>query len=146
MLDLGNNTYSFFNAGSSSTLSSRSSTVSNDSTLSRGNLSLWICHWESLIYSPLIQTVTFHTGTSSQRVTASLTLDKPPVAGEPICFTVKVKNRQRVAKKLIVHLNAQAKEYNNSPSDTFWKNHGVVQLAPMEGKFPSPLDCCIIFY
>ncbi|XP_037535760.1 transglutaminase 5, like [Nematolebias whitei] len=93
---------------SSSTLSSRSSTVSDDSTLSRAN--------------------------PSQGVTVLLTLDKSPVAGEPIRFSVKVTNRQRVAKKLIMHLNAQAKEYNNSPSDTFWENHGVLQLAPMEAK------------
>ncbi|XP_013864072.1 transglutaminase 5, like [Austrofundulus limnaeus] len=93
---------------SSSTLSSRSSIVSDDSTLSRG--------------------------ASSQRVTAFLTLDKSPVAGEPIRFTVKVVNRQRVPKKLIVHLNAQAKEYNHGPSDAFWENHGVMQLAPMEVK------------
>lgn len=64
-----------------------------------------------------------------------LILDKAVVAGEPVCFTVKVINKQRAAKMMKVHLNAQAKEYNNSPSDTFWETHGVVQLAPMEGKF-----------
>lgn len=64
-----------------------------------------------------------------------LTLDKAPVAGEPVHFTVKVINKQRVTKMMKVHLNAQAKEYNHSPSDTFWETHGVIQLAPMEGKF-----------
>lgn len=34
-----------------------------------------------------------------------------------------------------VHLNAQAKEYNHNPSDTFWETHGIIKLAPMEGKF-----------
>ncbi|XP_049894407.1 transglutaminase 5, like [Epinephelus moara] len=93
--------------GATSTLSSRSSTVSDDSTLARG---------------------------SSKGVSVSLTLDKAPVAGVPICFTVKVFNKQKIAKIMKVHLNAQAKEYNNSPSDTFWESHGVIQLAPMEGK------------
>ncbi|KAM6947146.1 transglutaminase 5, like [Lycodopsis pacificus] len=88
-----------------STLSSRSSTVSED--LSRG---------------------------SSRGVLLVLTLDNVPVAGEPIHFTVKIINKGRVAKRMKVHLNAQAKEYNHSPSDTFWENHGVVQLAPKEVK------------
>ncbi|XP_070759334.1 transglutaminase 5, like [Enoplosus armatus] len=63
-----------------------------------------------------------------------LNLDKAPVAGEPVRFTVKVINKQSVAKMMRVHLNAQAKEYYNSPSDTFWETHGVIKLAPMEAK------------
>jgi len=63
-----------------------------------------------------------------------LTLDKPAVTGEPILFTVKVMNKQNVSKMMKVYLNAQAKEYNHSPSDTFWEDHGAMQLAPMEGK------------
>lgn len=45
-----------------------------------------------------------------------------------------------------MHLNAQAKEYNNSPSDTFWETHGIVQLAAMEGRWKPPLlrDCCAL--
>ncbi|XP_054607912.2 transglutaminase 5, like isoform X1 [Nothobranchius furzeri] len=91
----------------SSTISSRSSTISNSSTLSRA---------------------------SSAGVEVFLFLDKSPVVGEPIRFMVKIKNRQKVTKRLKVHLNAQAKEYNRSPSDTFWENHGIMQLAPMEVK------------
>uniref|UniRef100_A0A8C2WGH5 protein-glutamine gamma-glutamyltransferase n=1 Tax=Cyclopterus lumpus TaxID=8103 RepID=A0A8C2WGH5_CYCLU len=71
---------------------------------------------------------------SSKGVLVVLDLDKAPVAGEPVHFTVKVMNKHRVAKRIKVHLNAQAKEYNHSPSDTFWESHGVVQLAPMEVK------------
>lgn len=72
---------------------------------------------------------------SSDGVAVFLMLDKAPVVGEPISFTVNVVNKQNVAKTMKVHLNAQAKEYNHSPSDTFWETHGVMQLAPMEGKF-----------
>lgn len=86
------------------------------------------------------------TANSSQGVTVLLALDKSPVAGEPIRFSVKVTNRQRVAKKLIMHLNAQAKEYNNSPSDAFWENHGVLQLAPMEGKCVSLDTVVVVMY
>ncbi|XP_029989916.1 transglutaminase 5, like isoform X2 [Sphaeramia orbicularis] len=71
---------------------------------------------------------------SSNGVVVFLTLEKAPVAGEPIHFTVKVINKQNVTKRMKVHFNAQAKEYNHSPSDTFWENHGVMQLAPMEAQ------------
>lgn len=72
-----------------------------------------------------------------------LNLDKAPVAGEPITFTVKVINKQKVNKMMKVHLNAQAKEYNHRPSEelkTFWETHGVIQLAPMEGIVPLHLS------
>ncbi|XP_071398940.1 transglutaminase 5, like [Centroberyx affinis] len=88
-------------------LRSRSSTMSEDSTLKRG---------------------------SSQGVSVSLTLDKAPVAGAPVLFTVKVINKEPVAKVIKKHLNAQAKEYNHSPSDTFWEAHSIIRLAPMEAK------------
>ncbi|XP_040889926.1 transglutaminase 5, like isoform X2 [Toxotes jaculatrix] len=91
-----------------STLTSRSSTISEDSTLRRAS--------------------------SSKGVLVFLTLDKTPVAGEPIRFMVKVMNKQSVAKGMKVHLNAQAKEYNHSPSDTFWETNGIIQLGPMEVK------------
>ncbi|KAM9800711.1 transglutaminase 5, like [Syngnathus typhle] len=63
-----------------------------------------------------------------------LTLDKTPVAGAVIHITLKVINRQPVAKMLKVHINAQIKEYNNSPADTFWENHSVLHLGPLEVK------------
>lgn len=63
-----------------------------------------------------------------------LTLAKHPVAGEPVVCLVKIMNKQKIPKMMKVHLNAQAKEYNHSPSETFWDKHGVIQLAPMEGK------------
>ncbi|KAG7493407.1 protein-glutamine gamma-glutamyltransferase 5-like [Solea senegalensis] len=90
-----------------STISSRSST-SDDSTLRRAS--------------------------ASKGVLVSLTLDKAPVAGEPICFTVKVMNKQNHTKLMKVNINAQAKEYNHSPSDTFWETNGIIQLEPMEVK------------
>ncbi|KAM8914339.1 transglutaminase 5, like [Spinachia spinachia] len=104
-----------------STLSSRSSTTSAASTLSRGNLGF---PTEAPDWRP-------STGSSSG-LSVRLSLDRAPVAREPVLFTVKVINKQRVAKVMNVHLNAQAKEYNHSPSETLWENHGVVQLAPME--------------
>ncbi|XP_029947479.1 transglutaminase 5, like [Salarias fasciatus] len=90
-----------------STLSSRSSSSNEDSTLRNG---------------------------SSRGVFVSLSLEKSPVAGEPVRFVVQIINKHRVAKSMKVHLNAQAKEYNHSPSETFWELHGTIQLAPMEVK------------
>uniref|UniRef100_A0A3Q3JHG3 protein-glutamine gamma-glutamyltransferase n=2 Tax=Monopterus albus TaxID=43700 RepID=A0A3Q3JHG3_MONAL len=91
-----------------STLSSRSSTISEDSTIRRAS--------------------------SSKGVLVFLTLKKTPIAGEPIRFTVKVMNKHHVTKMMKVHLNAQAKEYHHTLSNTFWEDHGVIQLAPMEVK------------
>ncbi|XP_051931082.1 transglutaminase 5, like isoform X2 [Hippocampus zosterae] len=89
-----------------STLSSNSSSRSESSTLRRG----------------------------TSKLAAILTLDKPPVAGMVIHITLKVINRQRVAKVMKVHVNAQIKEYNNSPAETFWENHSTIQLGPLEVK------------
>ncbi|KAM7005824.1 transglutaminase 5, like [Tautogolabrus adspersus] len=86
-----------------STISSRSSSSSRDSTLSKG-------------------------------VLVFLNLEKAPVAGEPVRFTVRIINKLKAITIMKVHLNAQAKEYNNSPLDTFWETHGIIQLAPMEEK------------
>ncbi|XP_065810725.1 transglutaminase 5, like [Labrus bergylta] len=86
-----------------STLSSRSSSSSGDSTFSKGML-------------------------------VFLNLEKAPVAGEPVRFMVRIINKTNAVKMMKVHLNAQAKEYNNSPLDTFWETHGAIQLAPMEEK------------
>lgn len=71
---------------------------------------------------------------SRSQVFVILSLDKAPVAGEPVSFTVKLINKQKVRKAMKLHLNAQAKEYNHSPSDTFWANSDIVQLGPMEGR------------
>uniref|UniRef100_A0A3Q2YED2 protein-glutamine gamma-glutamyltransferase n=1 Tax=Hippocampus comes TaxID=109280 RepID=A0A3Q2YED2_HIPCM len=68
------------------------------------------------------------------KLAAILTLDKTPVAGAVIHITLKVINRQRVAKVMKVHVNAQIKEYNNSPAETFWENHSTIQLGPLEVK------------
>ncbi|XP_047437950.1 transglutaminase 5, like [Mugil cephalus] len=90
-----------------STITSRTSTISDDSAFSRGK---------------------------PKGVLVFLALDKSPIAGEPVSFFVKLVNKQSVAKMVKVHLNAQAKEYNHGPSDTFWEKHGVIELAPREVK------------
>ena len=66
----------------------------------------------------------------------SLALLKTPVSGESISFAVTVTNMEAVPKVLKEHVNAQAKTYDHSPSDTFWESHGLIQIAPLEGKNP----------
>ncbi|XP_024126836.1 transglutaminase 5, like [Oryzias melastigma] len=112
---------------SSSALSPRSSSMTNVS-VAPAALSI------SSRSSTLPDVSTISRGASSKGMFLSLSLDKSPVAGEPIRLTVKVTNRESLAKTVKVHFNAQAKEYNLSPSDTFWESHEVVQLGPMEGK------------
>lgn len=94
-----------------STISSRSSSSrhSDDSTLRRAS-------------------------SSSKGVLVFLTLDKAPICGEPISFTVKIINKQNKAKRFKIHFNAQTKEYNHSPLDTFWESHGLIQMGPAEVK------------
>ncbi|CAL8339376.1 unnamed protein product [Lota lota] len=77
---------------------------------------------------------TVSSNSTSQGVSVTLTLDKAPVAGVPIVFTVTLTNTETVAKKIKEHLNAQAKKYNHSPSDTFWEAQCIVNLAPLEVK------------
>ncbi|KAJ8400572.1 hypothetical protein AAFF_G00393410 [Aldrovandia affinis] len=60
----------------------------------------------------------------------SLSLHKAPVAGETIFFSVTVTNKDNVPKTLKEHVNAQAKEFNSSPLDTFWEAHNILQIAP----------------
>ncbi|KAM7422973.1 hypothetical protein PAMA_010823 [Pampus argenteus] len=86
---------------------SSSSTISENSTLKKG---------------------------SSKGMLILLSLDKAPVNGEPIDFTVQVINKQSAAKMVRLNVNAQTKEYNNDPSDTIWESQGIMQLAPMEVK------------
>ncbi|KAF7661595.1 hypothetical protein LDENG_00258120 [Lucifuga dentata] len=75
-----------------------------------------------------------HIKSSSKGILVLLILGKAPFAEEPVCFTVKVNNRQTVAKVMKFNLNAQAKEYNHSPSETFWERHSMIQLARTETK------------
>ncbi|KAJ8259035.1 hypothetical protein COCON_G00180470 [Conger conger] len=64
----------------------------------------------------------------------SMSLDKTPIAGETISFTVTVTNKENSPKILKEHINAQAKEYNSSPLETFWEVHNLLRLAPYEVK------------
>ncbi|GAA6096150.1 transglutaminase 5, like [Tachysurus ichikawai] len=71
-----------------------------------------------------------HNKESAQGLSVELNLDKRPVVGENICFSVIVTNHDSVQKTVRECVNAQAKRYDRSPSDTFWEADDLIQLSP----------------
>ncbi|KAK2857955.1 hypothetical protein Q7C36_005874 [Tachysurus vachellii] len=67
---------------------------------------------------------------SAQGLSVELNLDKKPVVGENICFSVIVTNHDSVQKNVRECANAQAKRYDRNPSDTFWEVDNLIQLSP----------------
>ncbi|XP_040009880.1 protein-glutamine gamma-glutamyltransferase 2-like [Xiphias gladius] len=75
--------------------------------------------------------------TSSQRgrspsLEVSLNIDGVPSVGSSIRMYVTVKNQSSNPRVLMEHLNAQMKEYNSGPKESFWKIHKEVHIQPHE--------------
>ncbi|XP_034733559.1 protein-glutamine gamma-glutamyltransferase 5-like [Etheostoma cragini] len=62
----------------------------------------------------------------------SLRIDGVLLVGESIVMCVTVKNQSSSPRVLMEHLNAQLKEYNSHPQDSFWKTHNKVHMKPGE--------------
>ncbi|MCJ8729533.1 hypothetical protein PDJAM_G00107410 [Pangasius djambal] len=71
---------------------------------------------------------------SAKGLSVELSLIKAPVVGENISFSVTVTNHGSVVKTVREYVNAQAKSYDHSPSDTFWEADNIIQLAPNGSK------------
>lgn len=67
---------------------------------------------------------------SAEGLSVELSLIRVPVVGENISFSVTVTNRGNIMKTVREYVNAQAKCYDHSPSDTFWEADSIIQLAP----------------
>ncbi|XP_048858409.1 transglutaminase 5, like [Brienomyrus brachyistius] len=67
-----------------------------------------------------------------QTLDVSLKLSKVPVAGENINFSVTVTNKANFTRIVGEQVNAQVKEYNRSPVETFWEASQRLKLAPRE--------------
>lgn len=67
---------------------------------------------------------------SAQGFSIELNLDKMPVVGENICFSVTVTNHDSIQKRVREYANAQAKRYDTIPSDTFWEADNFIELSP----------------
>ncbi|KAF4079144.1 hypothetical protein AMELA_G00189670 [Ameiurus melas] len=67
-------------------------------------------------------------------LSVELSLIQVPVVGENISFSVTVTNHGNIKKTVREYVNAQAKCYDHSPSDTFWEADNIIQLAPHGSK------------
>jgi len=61
-------------------------------------------------------------------------MDGVPSVGENITMCVTVTNQSSSPRILMEHLNAQVKEYNSNPQESFWKTHKEVRIQPGEGE------------
>ncbi|CAB1329861.1 unnamed protein product [Coregonus sp. 'balchen'] len=70
--------------------------------------------------------------TTVQSLEVSLKIEKEPRLGENIYLCVTVTNRANVPKVLKEHLNAQTKEDNGSPRNSFWEAHKQFHMAHVQ--------------
>ncbi|XP_059190223.1 protein-glutamine gamma-glutamyltransferase 5-like isoform X2 [Centropristis striata] len=72
------------------------------------------------------------TGGTSPSLEVSLSIDGVPSVGESISMSVTVTNQSSSPRVLMEHVNAQLKEYNKNPQESFWKTHKEVHMQPGE--------------
>lgn len=64
----------------------------------------------------------------------SLDLDKVPSLGDSIKMCVTLTNQSGGPRILQEHVDAQLKEYNSNPQQSFWRAHKEVQVQPGQGR------------
>lgn len=64
----------------------------------------------------------------------SLNINGKPSVGESVGVCVTVTNRSSRPRVLEEHVNAQVKDYNSSPQESFWTLHQEVHIQPHGGK------------
>ncbi|XP_070694981.1 protein-glutamine gamma-glutamyltransferase 2-like [Pempheris klunzingeri] len=76
----------------------------------------------------------FHSspGGTSPGLEVSLNIDGVPSVGDSIVMWVTITNQSNSPRVLVEHLNAQVKEYNKDPQESFWKAHREVRIQPGE--------------
>ncbi|XP_028439713.1 protein-glutamine gamma-glutamyltransferase 5 [Perca flavescens] len=62
----------------------------------------------------------------------SLRIDGVPSVGESIVMCVTVKNQSSSPRVLMENLNAQLKQYNRNPQESFWRGRNEVHIQPGE--------------
>ncbi|XP_063071206.1 transglutaminase 5, like [Engraulis encrasicolus] len=80
--------------------------------------------------TPQAMPMSINTGCSQCSFGVSLKFHHVPKVGDDILFTVVVTNQTGEVRRLREHVNAQVKEYSNSPADTFWQDHRVMEVGP----------------
>ncbi|XP_008291944.1 protein-glutamine gamma-glutamyltransferase 5-like [Stegastes partitus] len=71
-------------------------------------------------------------GETSPSLEVSLEIDGVPSLGESIRMSVTITNQSSSRRILMEHVDAQLKEYNSSPQESFWKTHKEVHMQPCE--------------
>ncbi|CAJ1055298.1 protein-glutamine gamma-glutamyltransferase 2-like [Xyrichtys novacula] len=64
----------------------------------------------------------------SQSLEVSLEIDGVPTVGDCIIVCVTISNHSNSSRVLIEHLNAQLKEFDSNPQDSFWKSRRKVHI------------------
>ena len=64
----------------------------------------------------------------------SLNIDGEPTVGENIAICVTVTNWWSGPRDLVVHLDAQLKEYGSGAQQSFWKEQKEVHIQPDDGE------------
>ncbi|XP_068163025.1 protein-glutamine gamma-glutamyltransferase 2-like isoform X2 [Antennarius striatus] len=64
----------------------------------------------------------------SPSVEVSLNVDGVPSVGDSIIICVTVANKSSRPRVLVEHLDAQLKEYNRNPRESFWRTHKLVHI------------------
>lgn len=70
----------------------------------------------------------------SPSLEVSLNLDKVPSLGDSITMCVTLTNQSGSPRILREHVDAQLKEYNCNPQQSFWRAHKEVHVQPGQGK------------
>ncbi|XP_060914093.1 protein-glutamine gamma-glutamyltransferase 5-like isoform X2 [Labrus mixtus] len=64
----------------------------------------------------------------SQGLEVSLNIDGVPSVGNSIVMCVTLTNQSSSPRVVMEHLNAQVKEFNGSPQESFWKTHKKIHI------------------
>lgn len=69
----------------------------------------------------------------SPTLEVTLKMDRVPSLGDSIHMCVTVTNHSNKPRVLMEKVNAQLKEYNSNPQESFWKTHTKVHIQPHKG-------------
>lgn len=66
----------------------------------------------------------------------SLYIEGVPSVGDSVAMCVTVTNQSGSPRVLVEHLNAQLKEFDGGPQESFWETHNEVHIQPGQGEEP----------
>lgn len=78
---------------------------------------------------------------AASNLEVSIKIEGKPTVGDSIRLCVMVKNTTTRPRALMEHVNAQVKEYNSNPKESFWKTYKELYLQPLECKMLWTLMC-----